>query len=276
MQFHHYLKHLILRLFIICKIYKPAPKISILIPFSSKDPERRKAFKWVIEYWKHELPDAEIVVGKSRSKVFCKGEALNDAFRRSKGRVVVIMDADAYIYGNIINRCADRILEEQAHGNNLWYVPYRHLYRLTKEVTEQILHSDPQHPLRISSPPPYGYTEKHGHNSKYGHRYGAMCMMFPREAIKTLGCFSEKFKGWGAEDITLLRALDTLWGKHKTTNNDILHLWHPFIGPNYKTRIWAGQEHGGANDKLANKYNKATGHPSKMRRLVDEGCRKCH
>lgn len=249
------------------------PKISLLIPFSSKDPLRLRSLEWLLEYWKHELPHAEIIIGRSRSKIFCKGEALNNAFKKSKGKVVVIMDADAYIPGTIIDRCADRIIEEEKH--HLWYVPYRNLYRLKRDITELILESPPSCPLRLPSPPPLDWVENNGHRSKYGHRYGAMCMMFPREAIHVLGCFDERFKGWGGEDVALLRALDTLFGKHKTTNNDILHLWHPFIGENYKTRKWVGQANPSSNDKLANKYNKATRHPSKMRKLVDEGC-KCN
>jgi hypothetical protein len=248
------------------------PKISILIPFSSNDSVRVAAFEWVIRYWRAELPEAEIIVGKSRGRVFCKGEALNNAYKKAKGKVIAIIDADAYLPGEVINGCADRILEELEYDCHLWYVPYRRLYRLTRNITFSILESDPRHPLRIASPPPPEYVDGNGHKSRYGHRYAAMAAIFPREAMETLGCFDERFKGWGGEDVALLRALDTLWGKHKTTDNDILHLWHPFIGSNYITRKWEGQERGGANIELASEYNKATRHPCRMRALVDEGC----
>lgn len=247
------------------------PKISLLIPFSSKDHKRNRNFRWLLEYWKHELPEAEIIIGKSHSKIFCKGEALNNAVRKSTGKILVILDADAYLPGHILDRCANRMLEEI--DSHLWYVPYRHLYRLREEITEMIIESSPEDPLRIPSPPPPDYYENNRDRSKYGHRYGAMCMMFPREAYYILGCFDERFKGWGGEDVALLRALDTLYGKHKTTNNDILHLWHPFMGDSYKTRVWEGQKGSSANQRLANKYHKATNHPEKMRRLVDEGCK---
>lgn len=251
------------------KKHKHRPKISLLIPFSSNDPIRKHNFEWVLQYWKNELPDAEIVIGRSSSKIFCKGEALNHAARKSTGKVLVIIDADAYISGDIIDRCADRILEDL--DNHLWYVPYRRLYRLTEEATEAIIASDPADPLRLPTPPPPGSIENSGDRSKYGCRYGAMLMMFPREAYEILGGFDERFKGWGGEDVALLRALDTLYGKHKTTRNDILHLWHPFFGQDYKTRMWQGQKSANVNSTLANRYHKATGHPSKMRRLVNEG-----
>jgi glycosyltransferase involved in cell wall biosynthesis len=246
----------------------------LLIPFSSNDPSRTANFKWLVKYWKHELPDAEIIIGRSRSRIFCKGEALNHAVRKSKGKVLVILDADAYLPGKVIEDCANLILENL--DNHLWYVPYRNLYRLTEAITRYILCTDPEDPYRPPSPPPPEYVENLGHHSSYGHRYGAMIMMFPREAYDLLGCFDERFKGWGGEDVALLRALDTLYGKHKTTKNDVLHLWHPIIGHNYKTRRWDGQTSAGDNFRLASEYNKAIISPARMREIVDEGCKHCH
>lgn len=251
------------------------PKISLLIPFTTKSKERRADFEWLLKYWSHELPDAEIIVGTSRGKIFCKGEALNEAADKATGRVLVILDADTYMHGKIIDRCADRILEEL--DDHLWYVPYRHLYRLKKDISRQIINSDPYHPLRLPSPPPPELVDGDGRQSSYGHRYGAMIMMFPREALDAVGCFDERFKGWGGEDVAFLRALDTLYGKHKTTNNDVLHLWHPVIGDSYKTRVWKGQKDGGqVNSNLANAYNRATRKPEMMQRLVEEGCKAKH
>lgn len=255
---------------------RPKHKISLLIPFSMEDRHsiRTVAFRWLLEYWKYELPDAEVIVGHSRGKIFCKGEALNNAARKANGDVLVIIDADTYIEGSVITQCADRILEEL--DNHLWFVPYRHLYRLNKDITNLIVHSNPANPLRIPTPPPPEYLDDNGNKSSYGHRYGAMIMIIPRQALEVLGCFDERFKGWGGEDIAFLRALDTLYGKHKTTDNDVLHLWHPFLGKDYMTRRWEGQRKGfgQANQKLAQRYHKATGNPAQMRALVDEGCKK--
>lgn len=248
------------------------PKISLIIPFSSKNLLRKRTFKWLLEYWKHELPNAEIVIGHSKSRVFNKGRALNQAVRKSSGEILVIIDADAYMSGKVIERCAERILEEL--HNHLWYVPYRHLYRLNSDITRLIVQSDPRHPLRLSSPPSDCFLDDNGHKSSYGHRYMAMCAIIPRQAYEMLGCFDERFSGWGGEDVCFLRAMDTLWGKHKSTDNDVLHLWHEMIGGNYQTRQWVGQTGGGANNELANAYNRATGKPEEMRALVDEGCRK--
>lgn len=256
------------------------PKISILIPFSTKDTYRRKVFKWVLKYWKNELPDAEIIVGRSHSKPFCKNEALNDAFRRSTGKVIVMMDADAYIDGEVIEKCADLILENL--DNHLWFVPYRKLYRLNKKTTKCIITSDPKEPVKILCPPHTIHLDDSGGKSGYGSRYGALCQIYPREAIEKLGCYDEAFKGWGGEDCSILRSLNTLWGKNKTTNNCIYHLWHPFLGDDYViknwelTRKWDGQEKANNNSWLTIRYHKALNKPTQMRKLVDEGCEHCN
>lgn len=272
LTFSKKLKKYFLELIFIRQKPKKRPKISLLIPFTSNDKFRKQTFKWLIQYWQHELPDAEIVVGHSRRRPFNKNEALNKALRKSTGEILVVLDADAYMPGYVIEYCANRILEDIDY--HLWYVPYRHLYRLTKSITERIIKSDPANPLRIPSPPPKSYYTGDVDTTTYGHRYGAMIMIFPREALDLIGCFDERFKGWGGEDIALLRALDTLYGKHKTTNNDVLHLWHPFIGDTYRTRRWKGQKKPQLNNKLSNAYGRAYRYPTEMRKLVDEGCNK--
>lgn len=249
--------------------HKHRPDISILIPFRSDNGPREASFKWLIKYWKSELPDAEIVIGHSNNRPFSKTEALNDAVERSHGRVLVMIDADAYLDSRVVVRCAQRILEDEDH---LWFVPYRRLYRLNEFATWEILQSDPEFPLRESDPPPPEDIDGSGHGSSYGHRYGALCLIIPREAYDTLGCFDESFSGWGGEDVCMLRALDTLYGKHKTTNNAIFHLWHPTIGHDYRSRAWHGQKNLHPNDKLAMQYHRATRHPAAMRLLVDRGC----
>lgn len=251
---------------------KPRPKITLLIPFHTNNKQRKKVFKWVLEYWKDQLPDAEIIIGHSNAKPFCKTEALNNAADRATGKVLVILDADTYMPGWIIDKAADRILEELEHGNHLWYVPYKHLYRLNKQITAKIIASDPKDPLQIPSPPPEEYLDDDGQKRSYGRRYGAMVMVFPREALEVIKCFDERFRGWGGEDVALLRALDTLWGKHKTTPNDVLHLWHPYFGHSYKTRTWMHQKHQ-LNAKLAMQYHRATRHPSKMQEIIEAACK---
>lgn len=252
---------------------KERPLLTLMIPFTSNDPIRKENFRWLLQYWRNELPDAEIIIGSSYSKPFCKNEALNKCARRAHGKVLVILDADAYLEGEILTEAANMIVEEERNGNKIWLVPYRNLYRLTHLATEAVRSYPPLSPKRFPIPPLLENVEDHGDKRRYGHRYGAMLMMFPREAYTVLGGFDERFKGWGGEDIALVRSLDTLYAKHKSLERSIYHLWHPIMGSTYITRMWPNQKRAQINSHLAVRYHIAGRDPLKMRALVDEGAR---
>lgn len=247
--------------------------LSLLIPWSHTDGQRARTFKWLRRYWRHELPEAEIIIGRSRGRPFCKTQAFNDAASRSHGRVLVLLDADAYLPGSIIRRAAQLIEADLASEDplHLWFVPYRRLYRLNEETTERVLASDPKDPWRPPDPCPEEFLEGESRIIGYGRRYGAMLMVIPREAYDVLGGFDERFRGWGGEDMSMVRALDTLWGKHKSLDTAIYHLWHERVGSTYRERLWPGQTEQHPNDRLSNQYHRASRSPAAMRALVDAG-----
>jgi hypothetical protein len=256
------------------------PQISLLVPFrpSVEHPHRVRLWAWLEQYWRYELPDAEIVIGRSTSETFSKTEAVNDAARRATGRIFVILDSDTYIRGTAILKCARAIEDAQRRGHRLWFIPYRRLYRLTEESTEQVLASSHQWPFRFPSPPPVDEVESTV-GSMHGHHFGAMIQVMPREAFELVGGMDPRFQGWGGEDVSFMRAVDTLYAKHKTLRHDVLHLWHPSIGITVYDRMWEGQQRPGSNSRLAERYNRAVGDRVRMLALVDEGHRftqDCH
>ena len=259
-------------------------RISLLVPFQTDEWFRVQSWKWLEEYWRIHLPDAEIIIGKDREshrtwyrrhpKPFSKAVAVNEAFKRSHGDIIVILDADAYLSAHVVKHCAERIRFARDIGVHLWFVPYLRLFRLKRHISDRILNSAPWRPLRLPDPPPSEDVENTPEASWYGHRYGAMIMIVPREAFELVHGFNEKFRGWGGEDVAFLRSVDTLYGKHKNTDNDVLHLWHPqFVTDekvaNWTVRVWEGQTSPRANDKLATRYHKANGNPEAMQALVD-------
>lgn len=243
------------------------PQISIIIPFSSGDRDRMRNFRWLFKYWKDNLPQAEIIIGRSSGKIFCKGEAMNRAVRRSRGAILAILDADAFLPASTIERCANRILEADKRGHNIWFIPYRWLSRLDKHTTRQVVHSNPKHPHKLPCPPPKAWTDVQSHGKYYGYRFCAMAFVFPRRAWEAIGGFDERFVGWGGEDICFMKTLDTIWGKHKTIKGCIYHLFHPYKG-HYTSRKWEGQER--TNDELTSKYFRANRNPSLMWELILE------
>jgi hypothetical protein len=79
----------------------------------------------------------------------------------------------------------------------------------------------------------------------------------------------ERFRGWGGEDVSFLRALDTLYCQHEVATADLCHFWHARPGENPQDRFWIGQVFP-ANSRLAQRYSLATGEPTFMRTLVKE------
>jgi glycosyltransferase involved in cell wall biosynthesis len=259
-------------------------QISLLVPLGGDDPIRARNWAWLERYWRDQLPHAEIVIGRDRKSQrrwhrrrplpFSKAVAINNAFKRSRGDVIVLLDSDAYLDAKVVQHCAERLRAQRKTGVRSWFVPYDHLYRLTRQITKLIVESDPRHPLRLSTPPPPQDVDGRDGSGPI-NVFGAMCQIMPREAFIAVGGMDPRFRGWGAEDYAFALALDELWGPRHNTPNDILHLWHPSFtggsGPAWTVKMWANQTKPGVNNRLGARYANAIGKPDAMRSLVDEG-----
>jgi hypothetical protein len=262
--------------------------ISLLVPFHSPvgRGQRAENWRWLEKYWRCRLPGAEIVMGEDWKAAlhdgvpFSKSAAVNNAARKASGDVFVIVDADGYIDTESVLRAAKNIRKARKCGHRLWYVPYRWFFRLTRECSRRILDSDPCNPHRLPTPP-YHHCIQSTDGSQHGHWYGAMIQIMPREAFEEVGGWDERFRGWGGEDAAAMRAMDTIYGKHKTLPVQVLHLWHPMSSPlgensewvSWQDRIWAGQKESGVNKELSGRYYAAYGDMRRMRDLVEEGRR---
>jgi predicted glycosyltransferase involved in capsule biosynthesis len=270
---------------------KKKPLISMLVPLSGLDGSRLQAWHWLRRYWKDQIPGCEIVIGRDKrsqpspwwnplhrkQEPFSKTVAFNNAFKKSRGDIIVLLDADAYLPAKVITHCADRIRSARKAGVRLWFIPYSYLFRLTPQATEILIRSDPHLPYAFTQPPPDVDIES-THGSDHGHKFGAMAQIMGREAFDHLGGTDPKFRGWGGEDIAFMMALDTLWVMHTKTPNDILHLWHMKNVPTQserpeatEIRTWAHQLAPRANNYLSEQYYLANGRPERMRWLVDSG-----
>jgi hypothetical protein len=250
---------------------KRRPQISLLVPFRDDGEHRSRVWDWLRQYWKANLGSVEIVMGHCGSTPFNKAVAVNDAASRARGRTFVILDADAYLDARVVQDCADILDWAREEGQRTWFMPYTTLYRLSREITVDLVgDSDPRMPYWLPSPIPLSWLENEP--TPYGHRHGAMIQIMPREAFFAVGGMDPRFsRGWGSEDSACARALDTLWGPHELTSNDLAHLWHVRPGHDVMTRQWVGQHNSGpAHSRLAQRYADATGEPAFMQGLVDE------
>jgi len=261
--------------------------ISILVPLhlGGMDEARIKNWIWLQRYWRYALLGAELVIGSdvkgsAAGLPFSKSVAVNDAAARAKGDVFLIVDADVYLDAESVLRCAKEIRAARKKKHNLWFVPYRHLYRLTPDATEAVLASDAAIPLQVPVPPPLDWYENKAMfegtpSSDIGHWYGAMAQVMSREAFEEVGGWDERFRGWGGEDHAAMVAMDALYGPHKVLPGQVVHLWHPMLvsdstdATKEKRRMWAGQTRPGNNNALSGEYYYAKGDAGKMRRLLD-------
>ena len=253
--------------FVCRRLRKKRPKISLLVPFRADDAGRQRNWDWLRHYWQCQLPDAEIVIGKDRGHPFSKTAAVNHAAKHAKGKFFVILDADAYLDPVSITTAVAKIERAERHGHRLWFIPYRVLYRLTEEATNDLLFWG--HPcLPYQSFDDGDILSQEG--SHHGRRFGAMAQVMPREAFFAAGGMDPRFRGWGGEDVSFVRAVDTMWGKHKTIDGDIYHLYHQKIGTDWRDRIWKDQRRPRVNENLASRYDRANNQTETMQSLINE------
>lgn len=257
--------------------------ISIIVPYRSQGDAHRDAnYEWLHQYYTTNLPGAQWVVGKTDAVPFNKCAAVNDGFRRTHGDVIVVLDADAFMDTQALLDAAAEIRWARDHGHGLWVMPYRRLYRLTEDAARRVMNTSPDLPWSMQ----YfggrdwveGWRECHEdeyenqRGSMHGHMFGAMVQVHPREAFEVTGGWDERFSGWGGEDISFARCVDTLYGRHVSLNYPVYHLWHPQLPSQSSAwataRRWEGQTSN--NEDLSQRYYEAYLDYNRMRALTDE------
>ena len=168
-------------------------KISLLVPFRADVPERWRNWAWLRQYWENELPEAEVIMGRDDATPFCKTRAVNDAFEMSRGDILVILDADCYISGKSILESARKIREARYELRKTWFIPYRRFYRLTESASVELLGSDPADPVRFSDPPQPDQFEGQPASASFGHWFGALIQVMPRQAFDDVDGMDERF-----------------------------------------------------------------------------------
>lgn len=246
------------------------PQMSLLVPFRDDGEHRSRVWRWLRQYWRARGMSAEIIQGHDDSSPFSKAKAVNMAASLARGRVFVVLDADAYMAPWALEECANNIEQALRAGKHTWYMPYNHLYRLNKDYTTKLLKSNSEASPITATPPKTWLDPAPPGAFSNGHQYGAMAQIMPREAFYRVNGLHSSFSGWGSEDSSFLKSLDTLWGHHEVAENQILHLWHERIGHNWATRKWIGQNWETANSRLAQRHAMAYGELGAMQGLADE------
>ncbi|MGM0904665.1 MAG: galactosyltransferase-related protein [Bacillota bacterium] len=220
--------------------------ISILIPFRSDNGPREYAFQWVLKFYQKVLPDAEICIDGCDTHLFSKSQAVNNAAKKATGNTFVIADADM-IYNPQCIELSIPLLK-----NAGWVIPYTQVLDLSKKSTQNLLATEPNWPINM----------KLEFTKRTPRTIGGLNIV-SRKNFEAIGGWDERFVGWGGADDAFCFAMDTLCGKHKRLEMQMLHLWHEPLkakgNPNYQS-----------NYSIMKRYHKAYGNIRLMEQIIRE------
>ncbi|WP_410769031.1 galactosyltransferase-related protein [Fontibacillus sp. BL9] len=223
-------------------------EISVLIPYKPDDGPRDQAFRYIRRFYEKMMPEAELCIGEVAEEPFSRSRAINRAAGKARGRVFVIADNDIIYDPELIAQSLKRL------DDDCWVIPFSQINRLSQTYSERLIRGG-EHPWPLQTKP-----ETKPANASYF--VGGMNVLL-RESFEKVGGYDERFSGWGGEDEAFAYALDTLVGKHVRLDGELIHFWHPFVGP-------GGNPHYHDNYLLYQRYKAALGNIMEMSRLIQE------
>ena len=231
--------------------------ISVLVPFRANGPRdvRIKSWKWIEQRWRHLLPEAEICVGTDTGQPFSKSVAVNDAYSKSHGDMLVIVDADSWIEeGNLMTGIRN------AYARERLIVPWWTAYRLTKTDSEIIMKSDPAGENPVDT-----RMRENAAGTGPSPASAAMVLCIQRVSFERVGGFDPRFRGWGSEDVSFGLSCWTLLGRNEYGMGEAFALYHP--QPHIdEMRVWKNDT-GFMNMPLWEQYRTAQGRLGVMEAL---------
>lgn len=225
-------------------------RVSVLIPYQSDgNGPRDTAFEWVLGFYARMMPEVEVCVGEiaDARELFSRSRAINRAYHQATKDIIVIADSDIVYDPNLLRESITYVNSGQ------WVIPFSRILRLSKETSHLLLQQEKIWPL----------TVKIETAAEQATAFVGGFNVLGREAYETVGGYDERFVGWGGEDEAFAYALDTLVGHHIRLEGEMVHFWHPFVGPD-------GNPNYDSNYALYLRYLKARGNQEEMRLLIQE------
>jgi len=238
-------------------------RVSILVPFRPErgpiGKQRIANWEWLEKRWTCHFPEAEIVVGTDDGGTpFAKTVAVNDAYSRSSGDMLVITDADSWVNMPQVIKGL-----HYAARTGVLVVPWTTAHRLSKEDSQAIRKLDPAAPEPVS---PAMISRADGYRPSPST--AAMLVIVSREGFERVGGMDPRFRGWGAEDVAFGLACGTLLGRSHLMPGTGYALHHDRPRHN-GLRVWQ-DDAGKHNIKLGDRYWGAKGKPGAMLALCAE------
>lgn len=197
---------------------------------------------FVREYYSGVAP---VITGRDDAPMWSKARAVNNAVRSCDAEKLLIIDADTIIKPEELVRASET-------GD--WIIPYGLCLDLSEAATER---------LTARGSGPFLLAEGEITRKRIKRHYAGGVWIVSREVFELVGGLDERFTGWGGEDESFCRAVDTLHRPALTLPGVVYHLYHE---PD-PTRAQFKRR---GNWNLYRRYRSATGKPERMRRLVEE------
>lgn len=225
-------------------------RVSVLIPYQTDhNGPRDSAFEWVLGFYERVMPEVEVCVGeiKDSGELFSRSKAVNRAYLQATKDIIVIADSDIVYDPNLLKKSITYVNDGQ------WVIPFSRILRLSKETSQLLLKRPSEWPLLIETDAA----------AEQATAFVGGFNVLGRNAYEAVGGYDERFVGWGGEDEAFAYALDTLIGRHLRMDGEMVHFWHPFVGPD-------GNPNYDSNYALYQRYQMARGNQEEMRQLIQK------
>lgn len=223
-------------------------QVSVLIPYQSdSNGPRDTAFRWVQNFYRRMMPEAEVCIGKLVNEPFSRSKAINLAAKLASRDIYIIADGDIVYNPSLMLETIKQMQKSR------WVIPFSRILRLSEPVSRQILEQDACWPPKV---------EPDTEPAHAAYFVGGLNVL-TKSAFEAVQGYDERFIGWGGEDEAFAYSLDTLVGEHVRLDGVITHFWHPFVGPK-------GNPHYETNYQLYLRYKAARGNKKAMTDLIRE------
>lgn len=226
--------------------------VAVLIPYMPNGCAwRTAAHVWILDRYRREHPTWDVIVAGC-DPPWSKGRAVTTARAQTDADVLVVADADSFVNSRRLGEAVARARVAP------WVIPFETVRRLNSAVTQDLLSWSSEHPVAVP-PIPDGRLDRPEY---LGIRGGGIVVA--RADVYDAVPLDPRFEGWGGEDLSWGRALDTIVGQGDRLDGALWHLWHPpeLAGKNPSFT--------GDADRLVRRYRAATGNVRMMRALIED------
>jgi len=222
--------------------------VAIVVPWRGGDIHRIRSWTYTRQWWER-FPWPMHVVEHEGSKPFNRSWCINEGARRAwPWNVLLVIDAD------VLEDDEQQVYQavELAAEKGVMVAGHTQGKDLTQRATRKILQGE--------------VFDWNRGVMKMRERCLSRVNAIPVELFTDLGGYDERYRGWGWEDSSFIRAHEVLYGGVLTVPGCSWHLWHPLsLSKAARTQDYQGGR------ALCNRYIEAVkGGPAAVRSILAE------